>query len=139
CDPDACGYWAGNSDVCTCASADTPLDDDIEYIPQLVVLSFDEAVQEDNYNFYRELQTTYSNPNGFPISMTFFVTHKYNDYSLTYQLWRWGNEIAAHSVSSTPDIDNYWKPANNETWFNEMYDLKQMLMKYGKIPEEDIK
>ncbi|CAL4068397.1 unnamed protein product, partial [Meganyctiphanes norvegica] len=138
CDPTTCGAYAGNPE-CACASTLTPLDDDAEYVPQLVVLSFDDAVNAENYVFYQELIDTYKNPNGFNIAMTYFITHKYNDYSLMYKLWSQKNEIAAHSVSHVPDIPGYWRPAGNDTWFSEIYDTKKMIEKYGRIPEGEVK
>merc|ERR1712179_511863 len=124
---------------CMCASTRNPLDDDEVYIPQFVILSFDDAVKVDNYDFYDNLIDSYINPNGCPITMTYFITHMYNDYSLTNELHRRGSEIAAHSVSHKPDVQNYWKPMDYDTWFKEINDAKSMINKYGKIPLDDIK
>merc|ERR1712180_75412 len=139
CDPDSCGVYAGTPD-CTCAAVENPLLDEAELLPQLVVLTFDDAITDFNYDFYiDDLVNRYKNPNECPIQMTFFVNHKYNDYARMNTLHRLGQEIAAHSVSNVPDVEGYWRVANYSTWFSEINDVKQMIMTYGKIPEEDIK
>merc|ERR1712227_698815 len=41
------------------------------------------------------------NPNGCDIKATFFVSHKYTNYSAVQNMHRMGHEIAAHSISET--------------------------------------
>lgn len=126
---------------CRCASTMNPIEDNGEtpYLPQFVVLSFDDAVKVDNIDFYQSLLDKYKMPNGCPITTTFFITHMYNDYAITNELYRQGCEIAAHSVSHKPDVENYWRPMGYDGWLKEINDTKQMIHKYGKIPLEAIK
>ncbi|XP_076041550.1 chitin deacetylase 8-like [Oratosquilla oratoria] len=119
-----------------CMCPTTKLDLPIRRTPQLVILSFDDAVTITNYDFYQELSGM-QNPNGCNISMTFFVSHQYNNYSLMYDLYRHGHEIALHSVTHKPDIEHYWRPANYSVWKQEMEDLRTMVTRYGLVSRNE--
>lgn len=66
--------------------------------PQMILLTFDDAINDDNWKLYNDL-LRYRNPNNCPIKATFFVTHQFNNYQYTQKLWNDGNEIAIHSVT----------------------------------------
>ncbi|KAF0297751.1 hypothetical protein FJT64_004820 [Amphibalanus amphitrite] len=71
-----------------------------EEIPQLVLLTFDDAVSEINRRLYKEMfEEGRKNPNGCPISATFYLSHEWTDYAHVQNLWADGHEIASHSVS----------------------------------------
>ena len=100
CDPSQC-------QLPDCACAGTEPDLDVSQRPQIVYLSFDDAmtVQFDE-NYYAELflpdangNYKYVNPNGSPIRATFFVTAKSNDYQVSNKYWRHHHEIASHSIT----------------------------------------
>ena len=68
--------------------------------PQLVMLTFDDSVNDLNRDLYKEIFQDYRrNPNGCPISATFFVSHEWTDYSQVQNLYANGHEIASHSIS----------------------------------------
>ena len=68
--------------------------------PQLVILTFDDSVNDLNRDLYKEIFRHYRvNPNGCPISSTFFVSHEWTDYSQVQNLYASGHEIASHSIS----------------------------------------
>ena len=67
--------------------------------PQFVLLSFDDAVNDLNRDFYNRLFAGRVNPNGCPIAATFFVSHEWTDYSQVHQLYTAGHEISSHSVT----------------------------------------
>jgi hypothetical protein len=47
-------------------------------IPQMIMLTFDGAVNHNNYPGYMKvLGGRYTNPNGCPIKGTFFLSHEY--------------------------------------------------------------
>ena len=69
------------------------------YIAQLVFLAFDGAITTTNIANYSAILKNRLNPNGCPISMTFFAFHQFNDYNLTHGLYYKGQEIATHSIS----------------------------------------
>ena len=68
-------------------------------IPQMVFLTFDDAVADWNYNIYTRILGNRVNPNGCNISMTFYVSHDGTNYQLVNELFNRGNEIASHSVT----------------------------------------
>lgn len=70
-------------------------------VPQMVILTFDDAINDDNWELYAKLfnNENFKNPNGCPIPATYFVSHQYNNYQFTQKLWNDGHEIAIHSVT----------------------------------------
>lgn len=70
-------------------------------VPQMILLSFDDAINNDNWDIYTRIFQTSGreNPNGCPLRGTFFVSHQYNNYHQTQMLWNKGHEIAVHSVT----------------------------------------
>lgn len=68
--------------------------------PQLVLLTFDDAVNDLNKELYADLfETGRLNPNGCPIAATFYVSHEWTDYSQVQNLYADGHEIASHTIS----------------------------------------
>jgi len=50
----------------------------VKDVPQLVLISFDDAVNDVNWHIYEELLNSgRSNPNGCPIKSTFYVSHEW--------------------------------------------------------------
>ena len=37
------------------------------------------------------------------------------------------------------DVSDYWRPANESVWMDEMEDLRKMIVKNANIPEKDLK
>jgi hypothetical protein len=85
-------------------------------VPQMIVITFDDAVNDENWSLYQvscgiwrrildsPLQDkifppNYKNPNGCPIHGTFYVSHQYTNYAMVQKLWNQGHEIAVHSIS----------------------------------------
>ena len=66
----------------------------------MVLLSFDDAVNSQNIDYYRQLfNGTYKNKNDCPIRGTFFLTHEYTDYQMVQQLYHENHEIAVHTIT----------------------------------------
>lgn len=63
------------------------------------MLTFDDAVNEENIDIYKEIFKKRRNPNGCPIAATFYVSHEWNNYALVRNLYAAGHEIASHSIS----------------------------------------
>jgi len=82
-----------STENCKCASVDSF----IESSPQLVMLTFDDAVTVANFPTY-ELLFKLRHKNGCPVRATFFVSHEYTNYNLVHELYRRGHEIAVHSI-----------------------------------------
>lgn len=71
-----------------------------EEVPQMVLITFDDAVNDLNTHYYTELfGNGRVNPNGCPISATFYVSHEWTDYSQVQNLYADGHELASHTVS----------------------------------------
>jgi hypothetical protein len=65
-----------------------------------VLLTFDDSVNDLNKGLYESLfERGRNNPNGCPISATFYVSHEWTDYGQVQNLYADGHEIASHSVS----------------------------------------
>ncbi|XP_018576454.1 uncharacterized protein LOC108914997 [Anoplophora glabripennis] len=126
-----------SSDGCRCATSVSPLNSD-QTPPQLISLTFDEAVTENLYNnFWQPLLSNRTNPDGQPISATFFVPHEYTDYVKVNALYNVGYEIAVHSITKN-SRQAYWRGASEELLKQEFGGQKKILHKFANIPEEDI-
>lgn len=72
----------------------------MEEVPQIVLITFDDAVNDLNRGTYAELfERGRVNPNGCPISGTFYVSHEWTDYVQVQNLYADGHELASHTVS----------------------------------------
>ena len=79
------------------------------------------------------------NPNGCPVSLTFFVSHNYTDYSLVEDLYYNASyEMADHSVDHR-EPTTWWTNATLEEWTQEIVEQRDILMKWGNIPNNTIK
>lgn len=124
-------------DGCRCSSANgpTPISD----YPQLIMLTFDEAVREDLVNLqWSELFFDRTNPDGAPISGTFFVPHEFTDYSQVKALWARGFEIGVNSITKN-NLAQYWQEANVSTLVAEFLGQREIIAKFAGIPIEDVK
>ncbi|KAG0409904.1 hypothetical protein HPB47_012976 [Ixodes persulcatus] len=112
-------------------------------MPQFVMLTFDDAVTEQNMQFYQELLGGLKRKNkasGCGIAATFFVSAEYLDYPSVNELYRGGNEIALHSISHNTDTSgSYWNGLDTESWEREVVDERTMVAKYANVSEEDIR
>ena len=85
---------------CFCGGKDIPGDLPVEQVPQIVLLTFDDSVNDLNKQLYMDLfEKGRVNPNGCPISATFYVSHEWTDYSQVQNLYADGHEMASHTVS----------------------------------------
>lgn len=72
----------------------------VETVPQIVLLTFDDSVNDLNKGLYMDLfEKGRVNPNGCPITATFYVSHEWTDYSQVQNLYSAGHEMASHTVS----------------------------------------
>ncbi|GBL75529.1 hypothetical protein AVEN_154875-1 [Araneus ventricosus] len=121
---------------CSCFGA-VPLKGNTSKLPQFVVLTFDDAVTTLNIKTYRQLLKGRKNWNGCPVTATFFVSHEYNDYEFVNELYRQGNDIAVHSITHESSTE-MWKKASYDRWQADMIGMRQILSKFGLIPESEI-
>lgn len=69
--------------------------------PQMILLSFDGAINNMNYKQYRSLldKEHRKNPNGCSIKATFFVSHEYTSYFNVQKMYADGHEMASLGVT----------------------------------------
>ena len=125
---------------CQCASTDIPGNLNPKDTPQFITLSklsilnphylvaFDDAVNLPIWDTIQSIISNHKNPNGCPISSTFFVSTKYTDYWNVQQLYANGFEIAAHTMNhvSVPP-------------FEESIGSYQALHAFSGIPTDHLK
>ena len=77
-----------------------PLGFNANEIPQLVFLTFDDAVADWMLPMYERILAGRRNPNGCPILMTFYVTHDGGtNYQQVNRYYNQGHEMASHTVT----------------------------------------
>lgn len=133
CNPGACKL-----PDCLCGSSQPPGGLSPKEIPQLVLLTFDDAVNVINYNYYERAFFHRKNPDGCPIGVTYFLSHEYTDYSKVHDLWRRGYEIATHSITHQTPTD-YWKSLGVEEHKKQFADQIDLINEFAKIPKSEIK
>ena len=104
----------------------------------MIMMTFDDAINENNFEIYDQLfDGKLKNPNGCDAKATFFVSHRYNNYSMVQELHRRGHEMAVHSISHEND-EEYWDNGTETTWAAEMGGARDILVKWGNVPVDDI-
>lgn len=68
------------------------------YVPQIVLLTMEDSINEFNYQLYMEILEGRNNPNGCPVKATFFISGKGNDFNLTYKLYQKGFYLLVYVV-----------------------------------------
>lgn len=124
---------------CFCSGTKIPGNLPASSIPQIVMISFDAAVNSDGFSLYEELfNGQFKNPNDCNISATFFVSHKYTDYCMVQALYSQRHEIADNSISRRLPI-SWWKNATEKEFTEEIAGMREILSKWGYVKAEDVK
>jgi hypothetical protein len=129
CDPALCKI-----PDCYCGGNEIPGGYKPDQIPQFVLLTFDDAVNDLNEAFYEELFGGRFNPNGCPIKSTFYVSHEWTDYSQVQNLYAGGHEIASHTITHS-----FGTNFNEEKWANEVVGEAELLVRFAGVNPADIK
>ncbi|XP_050519111.1 probable serine/threonine-protein kinase DDB_G0282963 isoform X1 [Diabrotica virgifera virgifera] len=120
---------------CSCGGKDIPGDLPVEQIPQIVLLTFDDSVNDLNKGLYQDLfEKGRTNPNGCPISATFYVSHEWTDYSQVQNLYSDGHELASHTVSHS-----FGEQFSQKKWTREVAGQREILAAYGGVHLEDVR
>ncbi|XP_012267028.2 uncharacterized protein LOC105692413 isoform X2 [Athalia rosae] len=120
---------------CNCGGPDIPGGLLADEVPQLVLLTFDDAVNDLNRPLYSDLfEKDRKNPNGCPISATFYVSHEWTDYSQVQNLYAAGHEMASHTVSHS-----FGEQFSHRKWAREVAGQREILAAYGGVKLDDIK
>ncbi len=118
---------------CVCANIQPPGGLDPTNVPQIVLITFDDAVSTGTYAVCQSILTNHVNPNGTPIQATFYINTDWNDYRLTQQLYAQGHEIAIHTMTHTTTTNT-----DVSTWRREIYGCRKAISDLAQIPLEDI-
>jgi len=120
---------------CFCGGTEVPGGYSREDIPQFVLLTFDDAVNSLNQQFFKTLfNEKRKNPNGCPIKATFYISHEWTDYSQVQDLYADGHEIASHTVTHSDG-----KVFDETKWADEVIGMAEMLVRFAGVNPQDIK
>ncbi|CAB3381827.1 Hypothetical predicted protein [Cloeon dipterum] len=120
---------------CYCGGKDVPGGFAAEQIPQIVLLTFDDSVNDLNKGLYESLfERGRVNPNGCPIAATFYVSHEWTDYSQVQNLYADGHEMASHSISHS-----FGEQFSQKKWTREIAGQREILSAYGGVKLEDVR
>ncbi|EDX03162.1 GD22994 [Drosophila simulans] len=104
-------------------------------IPQIVLLTFDDSVNDLNKQLYTDLfEKGRVNPNGCPITATFYVSHEWTDYSQVQNLYADGHEMASHTVSHS-----FGEQFSQKKWTREIAGQREILAAYGGVKMSDVR
>lgn len=101
--------------------------------PQFVLLTFDDAVNDLNKEFFSRLFTGRTNPDSCPSAATFYVSHEWTDYGQVQDLYSQGHEIASHTITHSHP------PFDLERWAREVVGQANLLADLGNVEPGDIK
>lgn len=149
CDPqhdpnaaDRCDYSKCQLPHCWCSVDGTLIPGNLEpaQVPQMVIITFDDAINSQNIDLYKELfgGDKRKNPNGCGYKATFFVSHEFTNYRDTQDLWNLGHEIAVHSITHRQPEEWWTNNATIEDWFDEMVGQANIINRYGGVSMEQI-
>jgi hypothetical protein len=138
--------------TCFCAGLIPPSDMPVDQTPQMIVLTFDDAVlSEFDVDVYQRIfnggggessnaagsgrSRRRTNPNGCPIAATFYVSHNGTDYDLVRRLRRAGHELASHSITHRLP-QSYWTSASYDKWRREIAGQRDNLVRLARLDDE---
>ncbi|XP_055707047.1 chitin deacetylase 1 [Phlebotomus papatasi] len=135
CDPSVCVL-----PDCFCSEDGTTIPGNLpaKDVPMMITVTFDDAINNNNIDLYKEMfNGRRKNPNGCEIKATFFVSHKYTNYSAVQETHRKGHEIAVHSITHNDD-ERFWSNATVDDWAKEMAGMRIIIEKYANITDNSV-
>ena len=123
---------------CSADGTQAPGGLELENIPQMINFAFNGAVNGENMAIYDRLfKKERVNPNGCQVKGTFFVSHKYTNYSSVQEMHYLGHEIAAHSITHKDD-EQFWSSASTDNWAKEMAGSRLIIDKFANITDNSV-
>uniref|UniRef100_A0A0A1X2J9 Formin-J n=1 Tax=Zeugodacus cucurbitae TaxID=28588 RepID=A0A0A1X2J9_ZEUCU len=121
---------------CACGGKDIPGGMNVSDVPQMVLITFDDAISTLNIDLYEELFNNKSrfNPNGCPLRATFYVSHEWTDYGMVQDLYSDGHEMASHTVSHS-----FGEQFSQKKWTREIAGQREILAAYGGVKLSDVR
>ncbi|XP_074599997.1 uncharacterized protein LOC141854276 [Brevipalpus obovatus] len=130
CDPRQCRL-----PDCNCGSATIPGGLSRDQVPQIVMITFDDAINDLNLDIYDEIfDNKRKNPNGCPLLGTFYVSHEWTDYGHVQTLYSKGHEMASHGVTHS-----FGEKFSKNQWHKEVTGQREILHLYGGVKLEDVR
>jgi len=125
---------------CFCSADGTKVPGDlgVEQVPMMIMLSFNGAMNVDNIPIYQEVfADDMLNPNGCSAKGTFFISHKYTNYSAVQEFHRKGHEIGVFSITRKQD-PKYWTKGTYDDWLAEMAGDRLIIERFANITDGSV-
>lgn len=104
----------------------------------MVTLTFNGAMNIDNLPIYQQIfSEDLLNPNGCSVRGTFYVSHKYTNYSMVQDYHRLGHEIAVFSITRKDD-PKYWSEGTYDDWLAEMAGDRLIIERFSNISDGSV-
>ncbi|XP_037078983.1 LOW QUALITY PROTEIN: chitin deacetylase 1-like [Pollicipes pollicipes] len=135
CDPTTCQLPS-----CFCSELGTTVPGGLAPadVPQMIMITFNGAINNNNIDLFDDLFLRAGvNPNGCPIKGTFFVSHKYTNYTAVQDLHNRGHEIAVFSITQNDEV-NFWSNASRTDWSKEMAGQRFIIEKFSAIDDNSV-
>ncbi|XP_053209789.1 homeobox protein 5-like isoform X2 [Panonychus citri] len=130
CDPRVCRL-----PDCNCGSSSIPGGLKSSQVPQIVMITFDDAINDLNWEIYEEIfNSNRRNPNGCPLLGTFYVSHEWTDYGQVQTLYSRGHEMASHGITHS-----FGEKFSTSQWHKEIHGQREVLYLYGGVKMEDVR
>lgn len=108
---------------CNCGGTAIPGNLKAEQVPQIVTITFDDAINDLNWEIYEEIfNNGRKNPNGCSPLGTFYVSHEWTDYGQVQTLYSRGHEIASHGITHS-----FGEKFSKNQWLKEMQGQREIL------------
>ena len=92
---------------CKCISTQTPGGIGKRKTPKMILISFDDNVNDINYLLYKELFDGRTNPNNCPISTTYFVSDIGTNYERVRDLSRKGKIFLQRKIINLKSFNSF--------------------------------
>lgn len=132
CDPAECQL-----PYCYCSKDGTNIPGGLEPedTPQIILLTFDGAVNLNNYEHYKKVfNGKRQNPNGCDIKGTFFISHEYSNYHQIQSLAYEQHEMATETISMQQGLQD----KGYEEWVIEMIGMREILRQFSNVTANDV-
>lgn len=136
--PKPCGPCSAKNcslPYCKCSNNAIPGGLSQDDAPQIVVITLQNAVNNQSYSGWLSLFEDLKNPNGCPATGTLFASHVYTDYYFVQSLQSKGHEIGDNTVTSTLKPAIYWRRATASTWGQEIRDQASILKRFANVTD----
>merc|ERR1712241_506581 len=106
--------------------------------PDNQLQSFNGAINTDNIDLFQEIfNGERQNPNGCSLKGSFYVSHKYTNYSAVQELHRRGHEIGVFSITNK-EVPNYWTDGTYDDWLAEMSGDRSIIERFANITDGSV-